>query len=428
MNTSSFRLKPHQKAAIGKIKNGSIVCGGTGTGKSITALAYYYFYVCHVLEWSDGSYGPVSDPIDLYIITTARKRDTKEWEAECERFDFSNIKVTIDSWNNMHKYTEVNGAFFIFDEQRVVGNGQWTKSFYKITKRNRWILLSATPGDTWMDYIPVFVANGFYKNRSEFLRCHAVYSPYVTKFPKIDRWVDTGHLEKLRRSIVVNMNYQKGTKRHVENIVVPYDKANYDIIAKKRWNPWEGKPIEDISGCCQLLRRASSSVRMVGMANYNKFDVDLRASKIYWLCCDKHPKLIVFYNYDYELEAMKETFSCYQNSIKLYSGMRPITVAEWNGHKHETIPDTERWIYLVQYFAGAEGWNCIDTNAMAFYSQSYSYKIMEQAMGRIDRINTQFEDLHYYILKSESPIDKAVDKALSEKKTFNEKLFFSEIV
>ena len=64
--------------ALDRLNNGSILCGDTGSGKSLTALAYYFS------KENGGSfedeYIPMKDPPqDLYIITTARKRDTLEW-------------------------------------------------------------------------------------------------------------------------------------------------------------------------------------------------------------------------------------------------------------------------------------------------------------------------------------------------------------
>lgn len=420
----TMQLMPHQEKAIRELRSGSILCADVGTGKSITALAYYFQKICGGVMWTGGGIGPQMYPRDLYIITTARKRDTGEWESELKRFGFekggeNEIEYKIDSWNNLEKYIKVYGAFFIFDEQRVVGKGKWVKAFYKIARRNQWILLTATPGDTWLDYIPVFVANGFYKNRSEFLSQHAVYNPYITKFPKIDRFTGIGLLEKHRKEITVRMKFEKHTKRHWQEIRIDYDKDIYKKVMKDRWDPWKDEPIKDIAGCCQLLRRAANS-RVTGSADHKDFDLDSRAMEIYHLCCKKHPKLIVFYNYNYELAAMKECFEYCQNELNCYSGMKRFAVAEWNGHKHEPLPKTERWIYLVQYSAGAEGWNCIETDAMAFYSLSYSYKAMEQASGRIDRLNTPFEDLYYYYIVSDAPIDKAVEKAIRSKKDFNE--------
>lgn len=417
-------------AAVEKLNNGNILCGDVGTGKSITSLFYWYVYVCRGVLWNGCVLGPMLEPIDLCIITTAKKRDSGDWEKELDRFGYSDwgcgVKVVVDSWNNIQKYLGVRNAFFIFDEQRVTGKGAWVKSFIRITRSNRWILLTATPGDTWLDYIPAFVANGFYRNRSDFLNRHAIYHPYITKFPKIIGYRDSGHLEKLRRKITVLMESEKHTTKYWHDIQIGYDKELYRRIAVDRWDPWKDEPIQDIAGACYLMRKASSSLETTGLANHTPFTLNSRALELCHLICEKHPKLIIFYNFDYELNAMKEAFEKCNGELGLYSGTRRFSVAEWNGHKHEDIPKADSWAYLVQYNSGAEGWNCIETDAMAFYSMNYSYKMMTQAAGRIDRLNTPFEELHYYILKSDSPIDKAVEKALSEKRIFNETLFWRD--
>lgn len=404
----SVHFMPHQQEAIGRLRSGNILCAGVGTGKSMTALGYYYIVECGGVCWEDGadeSIGPMTTPKDLYIITTARKRDTGEWAAECDRFDLMSeqVKVVIDSWNNLHKYENVEGAFFIFDEQRVVGSGAWVDAFYAVSKRNHWILLTATPGDTWTDYIPVFVANGFYKNRRAFLRRHAVYSPYVTKFPKIDRFVETGYLETLRRRITVTMEYSKKTVPHWETITLKYDQAKYRRVSVDRWDIIKEEPIQDISRACQLMRRVVNE--------------DENRMAVVRSILHERKRAIIFYNYNYELEMLRGL-----KSSRIVDG-----VAEWNGQKHEPLPKGEKWAYLVQYNAAAEGWNCVTTDTMIFFSQNYSYKMMTQAAGRIDRMNTPFTDLYYYTLKTDAPIDKAISRALKCKKTFNEKNYAKEI-
>ena len=345
-------------------------------------------------------------PKDLYIITTARKRDDLEWEGELVPFLLSthpdqNVfygnKVVVDSWNNIKKYSDISGAFFIFDEQRVVGSGAWVKSFLKIARGNDWILLSATPGDTWSDYIPVFIANGFYKNKSEFLREHVVYSRF-SKYPKIDRYLNTGRLVRLRDRILVDMDFTRHTIPHHEDVYCRYDISKYKDAIKTRWDPYKNEPIQQASGLCYILRRVVNEDESRQQALLEIFE--------------QHPKMIVFYNFDYELDILKGIY--YGNNCE---------IAEWNGHAHQPIPQSERWVYLVQYTAGCEGWNCIRTDTIVFYSQNYSYKVMEQASGRIDRLNTPFRDLYYYHLKSRSGIDLAISKALKEKKQFNERKF-----
>lgn len=397
-------LYDYQLDAVGRMKNGCILCGGVGSGKSRTALAYYY-------EKNGGQLNTTKyvrmrqKPKDLYIITTARKRDTLEWEGELSPFLLSTNpeasaypnKVVVDSWNNIAKYKGVANAFFIFDEQRVVGYGAWTKAFLKIAKSNDWILLSATPGDTWQDYIPVFIANGFYRNKTEFVDNHIVYD-WRAKFPKIDRYVNTGRLVRLRNNILITMDFERKTVRHHEDIFVRYDISAYKDITRNRWNIWEERPIETASELCYAWRKIvnSDESRQIALLEI----------------IEDHPKAIIFYNFDYELEILKS----------LYYGEKT-EVAEWNGHKHQPIPKGDNWIYLVQYNAGAEGWNCISTDTIIFYSQNYSYKMMEQASGRIDRLNTKFTDLYYFHLKSRSGIDLAISRALSEKKQFNEQRY-----
>lgn len=400
----AIKLYQHQLDALRKMHNGCILNGGVGSGKSRTSLAYYFLLQGGKLDpYKPMEYGAK----DLYIITTARKRDTLEWEMELPIFLLSKdpkenslnhgVKVTIDSWNNIKKYQDVEGAFFIFDEQRVVGSGAWVKAFLKITKVNEWILLSATPGDTWTDYIPVFLANGFYRNKTEFIREHVIYSRYV-KFPKVERYVGLRRLERLRDRILVDMDFQRKTVQHHEDVYVRYDISKYKEAIKLRWDPYKQEPIQQAAGLCYVLRRIVNEDQSRQVALLELFE--------------KHPKMIVFYNFDYELDILKGLY--YGDDVEL---------AEWNGHKHQPVPTGERWVYLVQYTAGCEGWNCITTDTIVFFSQNYSYKVTEQASGRIDRINTRYIDLYYYHLRSRSGIDLAIWRALKEKKKFNERKF-----
>lgn len=385
------------------MKNGCILCGGVGSGKSRTSLAYYYDKQGGKLDSDD--YVAMKQPKDIYIITTARKRDTCEWEGELAPFllsthpesNYYKNTVVVDSWNNIAKYKEVKNAFFIFDEQRVVGYGAWTKAFLKIAKANEWILLSATPGDTWQDYIPVFVANGFYKNKTAFIDEHVVYD-WRAKYPKVDRYLNTRRLIRLRDSILVTMDFKRETVSHHEDIPVSYNIPIYKDTMRNRWNLWEDRPIETAGELCYALRKVVNSDESRSVAL-----LELR---------EDHPKTIVFYNFDYELDILKN----------LYYG-EDVEIAEWNGHKHQEVPDSEKWVYLVQYTAGCEGWNCIKTDTIVFFSQNYSYKVMVQAAGRIDRMTTPYTDLYYYHLKSFSGIDLAISKALKAKKNFNEGKF-----
>ena len=395
-------LYDYQMDAVNRITNGCILNGGVGSGKSRTGL-YYYF------KEQNGSinpdYIPMKNPKDLYIITTAMKRDKLEWDGELANFRLSTNqelnyyknKVIIDSWNNIKKYSDIVDSFFIFDEDRVTGYGAWVKSFLKISKHNSWIILSATPGDTWQDYIPVFIANGFYKNKTEFAREHIVYSRF-TKYPKIDRYIGTGKLIRLRNQILVNMDFERHTIQHHEDVYAQYDISKYKDVMRTRWDPFKDQPIQQASDLCYILRRIVNGD-------------ESRQVKLLELLEDI-PRAIIFYNFDYERD------------ILLNLGYEEGTeIAEWTGHAHQEIPRSDKFVYLVQYAAGCEGWNYIGTDTIIFYSQSYSYKVMAQAAGRIDRLNSPYKHLYYYHLKSRSGIDLAISKALETKKIFNETKF-----
>ena len=405
----SIQLYTYQIDALKELKTGSILCGGVGSGKSRTALSYFYFKVCkgkqrlYSVNKDTGEkklllkkFEKPKDPRNLYIITTAKKRDSLEWEGECCPFIFNEcgINVNIDSWNNISKYVDVEDSFFIFDEQRVVGSGAWVKAFLKIVKNNDWILLSATPGDTWMDYIPVFIANGFYRNRTEFIRTHVMWSRY-SKFPKVSKYILTGRLVKYRREILVNMDYKRKTIPHHENVYVGYDMYAFNNVSKTRWNPFDNKPITNISEYCYVLRKIVNAS-------------DERREKVKELI-SSNDRTIIFYNFTYEVDILREV-----------AEEIGIDYAEWNGQKHQEIPKADRWTYFVQYMSGAEGWNCIETNVIIFYSQSYSYRATIQASGRIDRVNTRYTDLYYYHILSRAKIDLEILAALRKKQNFNE--------
>lgn len=453
-----IELREHQTEAVNKMHNGCVLWGGVGTGKTIAALAYAQ------LRETDKK---------IVVITTAKKRDSRDWEYEAALLAVAHDGIEVTSWNKIRDYEGYKDKFFIFDEQRLVGAGAWVKSFYKIAKANHWILLSATPGDTWSDYAPMFIANGWYKNITEFRREHAVYSRF-TNFPKIERYIGEGKLQKYRKSLLVEMPMVRHTTRHMHYVECEWDSQLLDLVRKKRWHVYEDKPLKNAAELFSVMRKVVST--------------DSSREKALLESMSTHPKIIVFYNFNYELEILrnlmtqastnhaqmtqtsnkwgKKSETDATSKMRIFQSeeeersneiltptslstqettfdqdslldiespeisitqtkLQPSLIeaetfgwAEWNGHKHEPIPKTDRWVYLVQYASGSEGWNCTETDAMVFWSLTYSWKQFWQAQGRIDRLNTPFTDLHYYVFMTDSFAERPVIRSLKMKKDF----------
>jgi hypothetical protein len=372
---------PHQAEAIEKLDTGKVLVGGTGSGKSITALAY----------------AARKHPTKrIVVLTTAKKRDSGEWFGDAMKMSLRQ-DLDVDSWNNISKYEGVKDAFFIFDEQRVVGSGAWVESFYKICAANPWLLLSATPADSWMDLVPIFIANGFYRNKTHFNDEHVRWARFV-KYPKVDGYLDVWTLGKHRESVYVEMPYLMKHSREEHMIEVDFDLDAQKMLYVARWNAEENRPLKDAGEMTRLMRLS---------ANLHPS----RYEKLKEIIAEKR-KVIVFYNRNPELE-----------QLRLLMTELDIPVAEWNGHVHQDVPTGDDWVYLVQYQAGGEGWNCTTTDTVVFYSLPYSYRNLEQAKGRIDRLNTPYETLHYYIFKSRAIIDQAIWKSLTRKKNFQASAF-----
>lgn len=400
--------RPEQIQAVRQLQNGSILAGGVGSGKTLTSLAWYLTSVCNAASFKEGgslAKKKVKGSPTLYVITTAKKRDSLEWEEEAARLglstdpacSFTGSSIVVDSWNNIGKYSDREHAVFFFDEQRASGSGRWVKEFLKITRKNTWLLLSATPGDVWMDYLPVFMAHGFFRTRTEFMEDHVIFDRFA-KYPKVKRYIGEAKLQRLRRSILVEMPVERHTTRERETVYCDYDRDLYKWVAKNRMDPWTEEPLRDAGGVCRILRKVVS-------------DNDWRSAEAKRIL-SSNERVIVFYNYNYELDR-----------ILAVAESLGLPTAQWNGHRHDAIPAEPRWVYICQYTSAAEGWNCTSTDTVLFWSLNYSWRVTEQCEGRIDRLNTPYSRLKYYFLESHSSIDEAVRRSLSSKKVFNERAF-----
>lgn len=376
------KLRPAQRDAVDRMHDGCVLLGRTGSGKTMTALGYWL---------------KVHAQQDLYVVTTPAKRDAMEWEGDSAKLGQYLPPERVVSWNKIKDFEYLESAFVVFDEQRVSGSGKWVKSFLKIAKSNDWILLSATPGDVWIDWLPLFIANGFYRTRTQFTDRHVIWDPH-TRYPRIKRYIEEDRLERCQEAICVYLASPNPISRMVHDELVSYDSRKYAEVTRKRWNPFEVRPMMDAGELCRVQRR-------IVLENVCREEALERLLK-------GHPRALVFYSYNYELEAIKAVCERLGRSY----GQR-------NGHRHDPVPvSKEPWVYIVQY-QSADAWNCISTNIAILYSLPYSWRQQEQAMGRIDRMNTPFDELHYYRLMTDSTIDNAILACLDRKETFNERVY-----
>ena len=77
-------LSREQVEAVNKMHNGCILNGGVGSGKSRTAL--YYYFKEQGGRFDSKLFTFPKNSKSLYIITTAKKRDSLEWEKELALF------------------------------------------------------------------------------------------------------------------------------------------------------------------------------------------------------------------------------------------------------------------------------------------------------------------------------------------------------
>ena len=376
-----IKLLKYQEEAIQKLHSGSVLYGATGSGKSLTGLAYY------MRCWSH---------LDLYIITTSKKRNAGEWEEEIAKLGCPPPKA-IDSWNRLKNYRMVSDAFFLFDEHKVGGHGKWAQSMITIAKKNKWILLTATPGDVWDDYASIFIANEFVKNKTTWNEDFCIFDR-ISKYPKIIGYQREDVLKNMRDAVLVPMEYQS------EKVPIPYvipykvdhEEEAYVLARRKSLRHPEMRAFRNTSA----------------MFAYMRMNLPDKESKIQALAdvLKKEPKAIIFYNFTpekYEIE----------NAARQVN----IPFFQYNGQIKDNVPDGDTWVYAVQYTAGAEAWNCITCRTVIFYSMNYSYKVMTQAKGRIDRCNSPFDELHYYyFISPDFEIDQEILNALTRKEKFNE--------
>lgn len=126
-------------------------------------------------------------------------------------------------------------------------------------------------------------------------------------------------------------------------------------------------------------------------------------------------RLIVFYNFNSELERLKEICEKFDKPT-----------SEVNGAKHDltNYNDCDNSVTLVQYQAGSMGINLQLSNKIIYFTPPLSSELFEQSKKRIHRIG-QNHPCFYYQLKC--GIEEKIYGTLAMRKDYTDKLFEGEL-
>lgn len=124
-------------------------------------------------------------------------------------------------------------------------------------------------------------------------------------------------------------------------------------------------------------------------------------------------RLIVFYNFNAELEALKGICESVGRSISLVNGQ---------GRDLLSYENDNSSITLIQYQAGAMGLNLQKSNRIIYYTPPLSSELFEQSKKRIHRIG-QSKTCFYYYLTCKGSVEEKIYKTLAMRRDYTEALF-----
>lgn len=394
-------LYEYQKKVIDKADSSWLFALGTGTGKTILSIHHY-------LKHYNGE--------SLLIIAPAQKVLEGGWDREVQRVaNFYNIQIQYDVMSYgvlAKKWNLYKGWFVIFDECHYVKNptSQRGKAALNLTRiSTNFSLLSATPSSNgWADTINYMLMFNFYRNKTQFIKEHAIHE---TKFfgqkqiKVIADWKDQDKLKMLYQSISTKLSKDDCLDLPpliFEDVYFKVSKE-YEIIRKKRVLETENGPI-----AYDTVMKLQHGLRFYA----NQKD---KLSYTEMLAESTNENIVIFYYYQQEKDDLVKVLA---KNKKIY---------EVSG-KVNHLPSRDQWdelkntVTLVQYQAGAAGIELQYCNLVIFYTPTFSFQDYDQALGRAYR-NGQTKKVTVYRYITKKSVEEHVYRSLAEKKDFTESLF-----
>lgn len=392
-------LRSYQQDAVEALLNGKhIVVASCGVGKGFISL-----------EWARGT-----KKSNVLVITQASKVKSNDFVEEAKLLDEkwynSQSSFTVVSWNSLAKWLKEHQSenfadyAIIADEIQRIKNYStgMGKSFLKIASHTKcWAGFTATPGESWIQMMPYFVACGFVKHKTDFTNKFCV----TQSFKGYIEIIGYNHEEVLNKwwSGITYFPDTKEMEKQLpsETHKVVHFKAptGYAKVLKTKTRLDTDEFIDTSMAMCHYLRQLCCSKEKVEWLK--EFVESLDTS------------CVVFYTYIEEGEKIKEA-------------LKGVKIWEINGKKHD-IPTADTIgkhdVVLAQWESGSASLNLQFMNYWVSFSPCYSLTTSCQSRGRIKRIG-QTKPMFYYYLKTDHTIENDIYKALKEKRDFSETVWY----
>lgn len=396
-----------------------IFAADTGTGKTLMSLAHYDVW---------------SYPRPLLILAPASKVQTGDWEEEIERWYEGRQKPEYEiysyekfSRNPSIKRYHKDGFLGVWrdwlarhpsdfaviaDEVHKGKNpqsGNGKRLFEVATRAKFFVGLSATPmPNGWIDAANYFKIFGYTKGITDFKRRYCRIVDYKG-FPEIVEYYRQGELQRLWNNIAKPLS--KDAALDLPSVTsIPINlPTGPDYIKVQKDRLFNDKFLDNPAALMHALRQSLIKPKLAWLDEFLE---------------GASGNIVVFYNYVGERERITTLLK--QKKFK----DRP--VFRMDGQKHELPPKSaweglSRSITLAQYQSGSQGVEMTYADTIVYFSPTYSYMNYEQSQGRINR-NGQTKKMTLYLLRAPSTIERDIWGALKEKRDFQEKQWYEEML